>query len=158
TAPQEMMAAPVYQAAPPPTAAVNTPQSQPVPEVNANPDAAPVIAPGSIHQRWDAVRQAARQFDKSVPALIEHAQVRTVTGNVLVLSVPNDLFREKLNAEDKREALEKALFTVLQVPLRVQVVLADANASPINTEDPVIAKGLELGGEVSPYNKDERKW
>ena len=80
---------------------------------------------------------------------MDHAHAQSVEGNVLVLGVPNAVFRDKLSATDKREALEKALYTVLNVPLSVQVVLADVEAgkSAIDTDDPVIARGLELGGE-----------
>ncbi len=146
SAPQEVYAPPVQAAAAPAPA---------VPEVAANPGAPPVIAPGAVAQRWVEVQRAARQFDKLLPPLMEHAQVRGVNGNVLMLGVPNDMFREKLSATEKREALEKALYTVLQIPLRVQVVLADAQAKLIDTDDPLIAKGLELGGEVSPYRKND---
>lgn len=158
SAPQESYAVPVQPAVPPAQAGAKAPQpAAPVPEADANPNAPAAVPGASVAQQWIEVQRAARQFDKFVPALMEHAQVRGVSGNVLVLSVPNDMFREKLNAADKREALEKALYTVFQVPLRVQVVLADPSTGQIDTDDPVIAKGLELGGEVSPYN-DEHKW
>jgi hypothetical protein len=92
---------------------------------------------------------------------MDHAQAQTVEGNVLVLGVPNEVFRDKLMATDKREALEKALYTILKVPLSVRVVLAETNAGKmaVDTDDPVIARGLELGGEVSPYsNEDKPDW
>jgi DNA polymerase-3 subunit gamma/tau len=145
-----MPSAPV-QSAPPPAPT----SSQPMPEVAANPDAPAAIAPSAVRQNWAEVQRAVKQYNSFVPALMAHAQVQNVEGNVLIVSVPNDVFREKLTATDKREALEKALFAVLQVPLRVQVTLSDASAAPgqIDTDDPLIAKAKELGGEVSPYKK-----
>ena len=134
-----------------------TPQAETtdsLPEVEADPDAPAAVAPSAVRQRWLEVQRAAKQYNSFVPALMEHAQVVNVEGNVLILGVPNQVFREKLHAVDKREALEKALYVVLEVPLRVQVVLAEGDdQSQIDTDDPVIAKGLELGGEAHPYDR-----
>lgn len=154
TVPQEMVAmptAPVQQVAPPPAPA----SANPMPEVDANPNAPAAIAPSVVRQNWAEVQRVVKQYNSFVPALMAHAQVQNVEGNVLIVGVPNDVFREKLSATDKREALEKALFSVLQVPLRVQVALTDAPAAQgqIDTDDPLIAKAKELGGEVSPYRK-----
>ncbi len=129
-----------------------------VPDVAADPTVPAVIAVSSVGQQWADIQRSVRQFDKFVAPLMDHAQVQTVEGNVLVLGVPNAVFRDKLSATDKREALEKALYTVLKVPLSVRIVLADATVDKpaIDTDDPVIARGLELGGEVSPYNNEDK--
>ena len=62
---------------------------------------------------------------------------------------------EKLN--DRLDYVEQALSAVHQTPLHVQFVLTktDSTKAQIDTDDPVIAKGLELGGQASPYD-DER--
>ena len=152
TVPQET----VYATAPAPAAAAPTPApSQPAPDVPANPNAPAVIPPSAVRQKWLEVQRTAKQYNSVLPALMEHAQVQWAEGNVVVVGVPNDVFREKLTATDKREALEKALFAVHQVPLRVQIVLADAAGQPVDTDDPVIARARELGGEVSPYKKKQ---
>jgi DNA polymerase-3 subunit gamma/tau len=151
SAPQEMMAMPVpgapVQSAPAPAPA------QPMPEITADPDAPAAIAPSTVRQKWPEIQRVVKQYNTLVPGLLDHAQVQNVEGNVLLLGVTNDVFRQKLSATDKREALEKALFSVLQVPLRVQVALAETPAAQIDTDDPLIAKAKKLGGEVSPYNK-----
>ena len=153
TVPQEMiaMSAPAQQMAPPPAGA----PAQSMPEVAANPNAPAAIAPSAVRQNWAEVQRVVKQYNTLVPGLLAHAQVQNIEGNVLTIGVPNDVFREKLIATDKREALEKALFSVLQVPLRVQVALSDAPAAQgqIDSDDPLIAKAKELGGEVSPYKK-----
>src|SRR5690606_37370203 len=141
TVPQEMVVmptAPVQQVAPPPAPA----SANPMPEVDSNPNAPAAIAPSVVRQNWAEVQRVVKQYNSFVPALMAHAQVQNVEGNVLIVGVPNDVFREKLSATDKREALEKALFSVLQVPLRVQVALTDAPAAQgqIDTDDPLIAK------------------
>lgn len=154
SAPEPVVAAPA--ASTPAAPAAPAPAPAEMPEVAADPDAPAAIPPSTIRQQWLEVQRVAKQYNSFVPALMEHAQVQGVEGNVLVLGVPNDVFREKLNATDKREALEKALYTVYHVPLRVQIVLAEATRQ-IETDDPVIAKARELGGEVSPYKRNERK-
>jgi DNA polymerase-3 subunit gamma/tau len=152
--PQEMVYAAPAVAQPP--ASVPVPAGQPMPAVEAQPEAPPLIAPTVVRQRWPDVREAARKYNKAVAALMEHIHVQAVQGNVLVLSI-SDVFLDKLDAVDKREALEKALFSVLQTPLRVRVVRADAAsaAAPISDDDPLIAAARKLGGEVSPYRKNE---
>lgn len=149
SAPQEMMVMPVpgapVQSAPAP--------AQPMPEITADPDAPAAVAPSTVRQKWAEIQRVVKQYNTLVPGLLDHAQVQNVEGNVLLLGVTNDVFRQKLSATDKREALEKALFSVLQIPLRVQVALAETPAPQIDTDDPLIAKAKKLGGEVSPYNK-----
>jgi DNA polymerase-3 subunit gamma/tau len=133
-------------------------QSASVPTVSADPHAPTVIAVSTVRQHWTEIQKSVRQFDKFVAPLMDHAQAQSVEGNVLVLGVPNEVFRDKLNVTDKREALEKALYTVLKIPLSVRVVLTEANPGKmaVDTNDPVIARGLELGGEVSPYNNEDK--
>lgn len=158
---------PVYASQPQSAAPAQQPAQQAEPAANpipddaqADPDTPPVVPISAVRQRWMDVQRSARQFDKFVPALMDHAQVENVTGNVLVVSVPNEMFREKLTAADKREALEKALYTVHEVPLFVKVVLAKQTGakddSEIDPDDPVIARGLQLGGEARPYKRKQQ--
>jgi DNA polymerase III gamma/tau subunit len=150
---------------PPPQPAPRTqaaPQAQTAPAAKAAPkssgggDAAAQISASAIHARWTETQQEARQYeDKSVAPLMDHARVESVEGNTVIVSVPNAVFMDKLN--DRLDFVEQALSTVHQTPLRVQFVLAktDSTTAQIDTDDPVIAKGLELGGQASPYD-DER--
>ena len=153
SAPQEAYSA----AAAPPVANKAAPAPAPAPaapaDVEARPDAPAQIAPSKVQARWEEAQQAARQQDKYLAPLMDHAQVQNVEGNVVIIGVSNEVFLEKLN--DKREGLEQVLSTVHQMALRVQIVLVDPGDSgaQINRDDPVIAKGLELGGEVSPYTR-----
>ncbi len=147
---------------PPPQPAPNTasrPQapspSAPSPAAKTSDGAPAQVAAATVHSRWTEAQQAARKIDKLVAPLMDYAKVESVEGSTVIVSVPNSVFMEKLN--DRRELLEQALSTVHEMPLRVQVVLAESETrSQIDTDDPVIAKGLELGGEASPYTQDER--
>src|SRR5690606_34628542 len=74
SAPQETYAAPVQPAVPPAQAGAKAPQpAAPVPEADANPNAPAAIPGATVAQQWGEVQRAARQFDKFVPALMEHA-------------------------------------------------------------------------------------
>lgn len=152
-------APPVAPAVPhpvPPPAPVRAGAAPDAPEASAD----AVVSPADVQRQWVDIQKAARQYNSFVPALMDHAQVQKIEGNLLTLTVHNHVFHEKLNATDKREALEKALYYTLKVPLRVKVVLHEAQASaplaPVDLSDPLIAAGLELGGEVGTY--DEEEW
>jgi DNA polymerase-3 subunit gamma/tau len=137
-----------------PTAAPATPAPQP----QAAEDA--VVAPGDIQGKWVEIQQEAHKLDKFVPALLQHFQVHSIESNLVTLSTHNAIFRDKLDTGDKRQILEKALYQVMKTPLRVRVVLQQAPASPVaevDLDDPVIAAGLELGGELGQLDDDERR-
>jgi len=118
------------------------------------PGAPPVVSLSVVREQWVATQRVANRLNINLPALMDHAHVRQVDGNRVIIGVTNDIFREKLEASDKREALEKALQAVHKVPLKVQIVVASgqqdsgtAKSSDVN--DPLVSLGLELGAEVS---------
>ena len=115
TAPQEaqqVIVQQVIQAAAVPAApgasappAAETPSSEPEPEPSA-PGEAPLIGLLSVRQKWVDLQKAAFQFNRNLPPLLDHVQVREVSGNTLVMTVQNPIFKEKLDAEDRRRALD----------------------------------------------------
>ncbi len=117
------------------------------------PPGAPVVSLSVIRDQWVATQRVANRLNTNLPALMDHAQVRQVDGNRVIIGVTNDIFREKLETPDKRDALEKALQTVHKVPLKVQIVVVsgqDAASVPsMDVDDPLVSLGLELGAEVS---------
>jgi hypothetical protein len=120
--------------------------------------ASSVISLSAIRDQWVATQRVANRLNSNLPALMDHAYVRNVDGNRVIIGVTNDIFREKLETPDKREALEKALHTVHKVPLKVHVVVASGapeSDSSIDTSDPLVSLGLELGAEVSQEGDDE---
>ncbi len=132
------------------------PDLPPPPELE--PGAPPVIARDVLIEKWTLTQRAARRYNPSLPALLDHARVYHVDGNRVVVAVANDVFKEKLDTAEKRQALERALGDVHQTRLQVQIVLAEfgqpqaADAAP--PDDPLAQLGAELGGEVS-YTDEE---
>jgi hypothetical protein len=117
------------------------------------PGAPPVILASVIREHWLKTQQVARRLNSNLPALMDYAQARHVDGNRVVIAVTNDIFREKLETPDKREALEKALRDVHKIALKVQVVLVDSLEQPqedsaMDLNDPLVSLGLELGAEI----------
>jgi len=131
------------------------------PAVEPTPPGAPPVVPlMTVRDNWLAVQKAALRFNKAVPALMEYCHVRAIDGNRVIIGVTSDVFREKLEAPDKRGALERALAEVFKVPLRVQVMLASddlqtddgagaaAGDAEVDLDDPLFSTARELGAKI----------
>jgi DNA polymerase-3 subunit gamma/tau len=134
------------------------PSAQAQPE-DMPPGAPPVISLSVLRDQWVATQRAANRLNSNLPALMDHAHVRHVDGNRVIIGVTNDIFREKLEMPDKREALERALQTVHKIPLKVQIVVASggqpARDAAMDASDPLVSLGLELGAEVRQDGDDD---
>ncbi len=137
---------------PPPAAEREEPEPPP-----SEPGAPPVVGLLAVREKWLDLQRAAFRHNRNLPPLLDHVQVREVDGNVLVLTVHNPIFKEKLDAEDRRRALLAAMEEVFGQPLlvRVEVVGSQESHSSADTQniiasDELVAFGVhELGGEVS---------
>ncbi len=145
-----------------PTQAATKPvKAAPHAEIEATaPGAPPVVSVSLIREQWLATQKVARRLNSNLPALMEFAQARQVDGNRVIIGVTNDIFREKLEAPDKRDALEKALQQVHKVSLKIQVMLVDniqqsVEADSMDMSDPLVSLGLELGAEIRPPDDQE---
>lgn len=112
-----------------------------------------------VKAQWIQIQKIARRYHPSLPALMEHATPREIKGDRLVLGVRTGVFKEKLGADDKRQALEEALAEVLNVALKVSIVVTgDAGEhqqayEDLLAQDEVLSFGVnELGGELSPLD------
>ena len=129
---------------------------EPEPEPSA-PGEAPLIGLLSVRQKWVDLQKAAFQFNRNLPPLLDHVQVREVSGNTLVMTVQNPIFKEKLDAEDRRRALIQALRHVFEMPLqfRVEIVSETEGHGSMDSHDMLASDELlaysvqTLGGEIS---------
>ncbi len=148
---------PVARAAP---AQVSPPQPAAAPpeEVPPTPAGAPpAIGLLTVREKWADLLKAAFRHNRNLPPLLEHVTVREVDGNALVMTVQNPIFKEKLDADDRRKALLAALREVYKLPLQVRIDVAGATASSTSPDtqeiiarDELVAFGVQsLGGEVS---------
>jgi len=113
-----------------------------------------------VLEAWPRIQKMARERDRSLPALLEHVTPREVRGDVLILSVPNPFFKQKVEAEDKRAVLDSLFYQVLGTHLKFTVVVIDEaqvkapGANSVLATDDVLAFGVnELGGELTELDE-----
>jgi DNA polymerase-3 subunit gamma/tau len=106
--------------------------------------------------QWTKVQKIARTHHPSLPALLDHAVPRDIKGDRLIIGVQTAVFKQKLEADDKRQALENALADVLGVAMHVSIVVTGEAAArhhdvdELLAQDDVLAFGVnELGGEIT---------
>jgi DNA polymerase-3 subunit gamma/tau len=125
---------------------------------------APASAPGEppaysvlkIHEGWMQVLTRVHQYSRNIPPLLEHAHVRAIEGNRLILGVQAGIFQEKIAAPERARVIEQAIFDLHDVKLRIEVQVVDQVIEPqeadeagkIEEEDPLISAGKLLGGVV----------
>ena len=158
---------PVTQAssAPPPSTATGAPEQSPAETVTGvGYERAPASAPGEppaysaakIQDGWSELLALVYRYNKNLPALLEHAHVRLIEGNRLILGVATEFFREKITTADRAKVIEQAIYDLHQVKLRIEVRVVDSVIAPDEAsdsaeapaEDPLIAAGKALGGVV----------
>lgn len=148
---------PVPAPGPRPAAAhVESPAAPPVVEAApAAPEGEPVRIK-DLREQWAQVQKAAKGHTPLLPPLLEHATPREIKGDVLVLGVENDTFKQKLSAPDKRTILEAVLLELFGVALKVRIEVSGAHSQAsedVLAEDDVLAFGVnDLGGELSEYD------
>ena len=116
----------------------------------------PVYSAAKIAQNWMQILTQVHRYNRNLPALLEHAHVRLIEGNRLVLGVTTEFFREKITSADRAKFIEQAIYDLHEVKLRIDVRVVDSVIAPAeaaqteaaSVDDPLIAAGKELGGVV----------
>ena len=117
---------------------VNIEQSAPVSQT-------PVCTKEEAEHQWAACIAQFEQDTPSLAALLRLATLETIAGNVLVVSVPYDFYRDKLTSAAYLPKLQGAISTMLHCPITVQVsVRAPAQAE----EHELQTLAAAFGGEV----------
>ncbi len=119
------------------------------------PGEAPIYSVGKIHQGWMRILTRINQYNRNIPPLLEHAHVRTIEGNRLILGVPTEFFQQKIADPQRARYIEQAIYDLHRVKLRIEVQVVDDVAVPNaaldengDEDDPLLAKGKELGGVI----------
>ena len=148
---QVSIASDAAQASAPPTRKQAAPADEPVQVERGAP---PVVALSQVHAKWDDLRRAVKSKNQILWALLEHAAVHNIIGNVVTLSVQNDVFMERLNTSDHRTLLQYILKRQHDASLKVRVMLTNelqTSSSNVDVDHPLVALGHELGAEVAPH-------
>jgi DNA polymerase-3 subunit gamma/tau len=148
---------------PAPRPYIRTQDDLPKPVEHPQPDPAHargVVQLGDVKAQWGKIQKLARAHHPSLPALLEHARPRDIQGDVLILGVQNPIFKQKLEEDDKCDALSETLHEVIGVPLHVRVTVValtgerDQAVDDRLAQDDVLAFGVnELGGEITDFEE-----
>ena len=122
----------------------------------STPGEPPVYSISKIHQGWMQILTRVHQYNRSIPPLLEHAHLRAIEGNRLILGVLQEIFQQKIAAPDRAQVIEQAIFDLHDVKLRIEIRVVDQVVEPsepqadaiADDEDPLIAAGKLLGGVV----------
>lgn len=160
-------------AAPPaPVAAASRRSSEPVapPAQNAAPTVErttrrtvgePEISAEEVNKRWSDVRRMLRSADMEADALLNSSRGISIEKNTLVLHMPSDLLRDKIEREHTRTMIEQTLQQVYGQRLKVTARVGGAvGATQSRGEDDLLAQDdlasylvNELGGKVKKRAK-----
>ncbi len=138
-----------------------------LPPIEASAPGAPAVIPVAVvREKWSDMLRALGKINRTGPDLVQYFRPLKVDGNVIYLGTDNDLYFERLNHPQKLDLVERALYAVHRVQLRVRVIMSAAGAdfsagsegqpagSPPNSAfdeaDPLLALGRELGAEIKP--------
>ena len=116
----------------------------------------PAYSVSKIHQGWMQILTRVHQYNRSIPPLLEHAHLRAIEGNRLILGVLQEIFQQKIASPDRAQVIEQAIFDLHDVKLRIEIRVVDQVVEPsepqadavADDEDPLIAAGKLLGGVV----------
>ena len=121
-----------------------------------DPGEAPIYSAGKIHQGWMEILKRVSQYNRNIPPLLEHAHVRMIKGNRLILGAPSEFFQEKIADPQRAKYIEQAIYDLHQVKLRVEARVVSGVSLPEDAaldehgdeDDPLLARGKELGGVI----------
>jgi len=136
------------------------PNASSVPAEPAPPVPGSALQVSDIKAQWGKIQKVAKDLDRSLPPLLDHAAPHEVRKNRLIISARNEFFKGKLEAPDKRQLLEKVLAEVLGISLQVNVIVIgdsgkyDQDIEDIIAGDDILAYGInELGGEITDVDE-----
>ena len=120
----------------------------------SEPGEAPIYPLAKIQAGWIEILTQVHRYNRNIPPLLEHAHVRVIEGNRLVLGVQTELFQQKIADPKRSKVIEQAIFDLHEVKLRLEVRVVDAPVAAAESrraaapDDPLIAAGKALGGVV----------
>ncbi len=109
-----------------------------------------------LHAHWGEVQKVARGLDLAVEALLNSGRLYGIEGYTVILQMPSDLLCNKIETDQNRELIERALHQVFQQPLKVRCRAQAGKGGKLSdkvedllAQDSVVAHAVnELGGRV----------
>ena len=117
------------------------------------PGEAAIYPLAKIQAGWIEILTQVHRYNRNIPPLLEHAHVRLIEGNRLILGVQTELFQQKIADPKRSKVIEQAVFDLHEVKLRLEVRVVDSGSEAVMADaaapdDPLIAAGKALGGVV----------
>lgn len=110
-----------------------------------------------IAAQWTQIQKLARRYHPSLPAMLEHVKPREIKGDRLILAIETPALKPRIEAEDKRQALQEMIQQVMGVKFEISIVLGgqhDHELDDLLADDDVLAFGVqELGGEITDLDE-----
>jgi DNA polymerase III subunit gamma/tau len=158
----EAVAMPQEQAPAPKAARPKADTAKPEPQPQSEDAPQKTITLADVQQAWPAIRKAAGDKHKPLAALLDRAAVKSLEDETIILSVAGPMFKEKLDAEDKRKALTQLVKAVLKAPLQIKVIVGGSEPAPsrkvndtIPNDDLLSFVTTDLGGTVTDIEDSE---
>lgn len=104
-----------------------------------------------LQKGWPKFVEDSRNFNKTLPALLEHCYPHELRGNTLILGLNQEyaLLQSKIQSKQNSESLLQALERTLGQAILVQVTIIESHARNQADQDELDSWGMnELGGEV----------
>jgi len=118
---------PAPKSSPPPAPAA---QSIPPPAAEqASPAAAGSLAFGTVESKWPDILARLRQADKMVEALVRSVRLAGAEGMSVILEVPSDLLKGRIEQPNAKSHIERCMGEVLGVPARLRCVVKGKSLS-----------------------------
>ncbi|MGF1504519.1 MAG: DNA polymerase III subunit gamma/tau [Anaerolineae bacterium] len=143
---------PAAQAAPQPAQAEAPRSPEPPPPAVAEPEPQPAGAPAlsDVVKKWDVIREAIKRADLRASALLTDAAPLRIEGRRLILSVPSDFHRGKIETEETRQIIRDVIvrITGFEFAISCQVSAQGGGSNPAADDSLVNYVVNELGGKV----------
>lgn len=116
----------------------------------------PIYSVKKIRDSWSQILAQTYRYNKNIPPLLQHAHVRMIDGNRLILGVLAQIFEEKISDPERVKIIEQAIYDLHNVKLRIEVIVVDSEHVPddetlsdLDDDDPLIDEVVnKLGGEL----------
>jgi len=138
------------------------PRLEQAPDVAIDTNQPALVALTALRSGWAETRRGVDAKNKILAALMEHAEVAGVVGNLVSLSTKGDFYFQQLSKPENRALIQYVLSRQHNQTLVVQLGGNDASNKESNLVSANDASSLlgiaqrEFGANVTPFNKEDK--
>lgn len=150
------------------------PSAPPAEEDEPGPEAPPADEGGvnltvaQVNEHWRNVLKTCRSMDLTVEALLNTGKLLAVEGRTVVVQMPSDMLRDKIELDEHRQIIESALQQVFNLPLTIRGRAQSGTPSAafedrrsreeddVVANDPLVSFAVnDLGGSIKRIDNSE---